>query len=1119
MTFNISEINLEQWNHWKKWNADITLSNAMLGIAFVTEFCKAYKKKTNELEKEFQQAKQSIHKAFAEEKSAAEDEFKKETQIITNANTTFVNEINSQKKKVEQISKGIDFDENNVYSFDSIPEYVELLEQYNSCISLFNSLTDKKEKIAAEMLEAKKKQLEERIQNTIAEIDRRYNEEIENITLAYSDASKRLSDVFRNLFEKEIFSRTSYEEYEERVNKYKFNIQNYQCRKLNSDYVYVGNLQQAISQDFKSELADELIGWIFGSQSVNRDGDYVIKLPYCQKLTDGVGMFINELNNGIIDERKSMLSDILQMQLLNLFMTFPAGQVEAYTVDPSTRGAVFQTLKMLGNDESRIIGEACAESNDIEQMLSSLRSKVDGIANNYGKEFEARMRREPYYALAISNFPEAFTSRAIKELLNIVKNSAACGVAVYITSSETRLKNLSGTDKINAEEIMRTLQCVSGNSNYLKCNIPDADETLVTVLESSNCYDNVEIQNVINVLSEGIQRYRPITTTFFDIYPNINDMNTWLNKDSTLGINIPVGIRGANEVVNISLGEVGASNEHHVLVEGDIGVGKTAFLHTLIMSTLVSYGPHEVEICLLDFKEGVEFKVYSDYDISSFKIISIQSERDFGLKTFRAVKEEFIRRGDRFKSEGVSNIWDYRKTTNKAMPKILLIIDEYQELFSKDDAITSECTEILKTLITQGRVYGIHIILATQNIKQACLNNETYDQMVGRVAIKGSKNVLSEDNDGVQQLWKSTAGTTVYNNNKGDRNANKIFKTAYIGEHGGEWHREMLSKISTLQSSMLVESDSEIPRKVLYTSLENNVKHVINSFVIGNTSAPKVFYEDNENIYGLYIGEANELKEDLRIGLGTYQNHNLLIAAPSEQTSKLIVNAIISLLYDDIACKKATKSNRLIHMINMSDDKLNSHLESLEDYFPETIKYATFSSDDNDWSLSTSKHEMIKTIIDSTYEELCKRTTSDYDENDRIFVIVTDIEKTSVLDTDTALSDITYREKLKCLLENGAEHGINFIASTSNLDVMIRLLGEECLGKFAFRTGCKQKKEHMERLFNEHDADSLKADLMLFFKMTASDNKKYRLYEIPTNEWIKLYSEKIHSYEGVMNDE
>ena len=54
-----------------------------------------------------------------------------------------------------------------MYSFDSIPEYIELLEQYNSCISLFNSLTDKKEKIAAEMLEAKKKQLEEKIQNTI----------------------------------------------------------------------------------------------------------------------------------------------------------------------------------------------------------------------------------------------------------------------------------------------------------------------------------------------------------------------------------------------------------------------------------------------------------------------------------------------------------------------------------------------------------------------------------------------------------------------------------------------------------------------------------------------------------------------------------------------------------------------------------------------------------------------------------------------------------------------------------------------------------------------------------------------------------------------------------------
>ena len=53
---------------------------------------------------------------------------------------------------------------------------------------------------------------------------------------------------------------------------------------------------------------------------------------------------------------------------------------------------------------------------------------------------------------------------------------------------------------------------------------------------------------------------------------------------------------------------LGKGTSQHVLIAGKTGSGKSTLLHALITNVALRYSPDEVELYLIDFKKGVEFK-------------------------------------------------------------------------------------------------------------------------------------------------------------------------------------------------------------------------------------------------------------------------------------------------------------------------------------------------------------------------------------------------------------------------------------------------------------------------------------------------------------------------------
>src|SRR5437868_10194727 len=111
------------------------------------------------------------------------------------------------------------------------------------------------------------------------------------------------------------------------------------------------------------------------------------------------------------------------------------------------------------------------------------------------------------------------------------------------------------------------------------------------------------------------------------------------------------------------------------------------------------------------------------------------------------------------------------------MPRIVLIVDEFQEFFVEDDKIAQEAALLLDRLVRQGRAFGIHVLLGSQTLGGAySLARSTIDQMAIRIALPCSETdahlILSKDNGAARLL--SRPGEAIYHDANGRLEGNGL---------------------------------------------------------------------------------------------------------------------------------------------------------------------------------------------------------------------------------------------------------------------------------------------------------------------------------------------------------
>jgi DNA segregation ATPase FtsK/SpoIIIE-like protein len=148
---------------------------------------------------------------------------------------------------------------------------------------------------------------------------------------------------------------------------------------------------------------------------------------------------------------------------------------------------------------------------------------------------------------------------------------------------------------------------------------------------------------------------------------------------------------------------------------------------------------------LLDYKEGVAFSVYADYGLPHAKVIAIESERELGLSVLKRLQSEMEHRGALFNEATTSaghkieDLPTYRKHTGKKLPRIVLIIDEFQKLFEESDMLANKAGNMLDDIARRGRAFGVHVILGSQSVLVANMPKTNLRQFATRVVLGSPK--------------------------------------------------------------------------------------------------------------------------------------------------------------------------------------------------------------------------------------------------------------------------------------------------------------------------------------------------------------------------------------------
>lgn len=909
------------------------------------------------------------------------------------------------------------------------------------------------------------------------------------------------------------FNKATVHAYQQEIKSSRFNATNYECPTEVPDYIMLGDIGLIIPNNSQDNMdvvqAVELQTADLGSKNGE---EYVVKIPYAQRLSDGISLLMR-----YSPDDRGYVQSLIQPLLLKLFMSFPAGKLEATMIDPLELGASFSDIPKLagGPNSARIIDtKIWSKEKEIENAIATLRQRLENMTQAYGGDQISRLKKEVIRALAITDFPVGFNDTALKDLHAIVRNSSSLGVCVLICANDEELEKLKQRNANLVAEIEQSVVETKASGKRLMLVGNDKNRLFVQLDEMQ---DVMERKNkIIPQISSVIEHMQFKVEPFDSMYrEDIYDSNNWFtgNHDE---IAIPIGIKGANTIVKMVLGRGGGSTEHHALIAGPTGAGKSTLLHTLIMSTLISYSPDEVQMYLLDFKEGVEFSAYTRYRLPSLRVVAINSEREFGLNVLKELCTELETRTKHFTRYGVSDINGYVKLSDvPKVPKLLLIFDEVQELFrskGKSDSISSECLSCLNKLVMQGRAMGIHVILACQDFHN-CSGLEAYfSQMAIRIAVKGledgAASILSADNAAIRTLQEQpAAGAAIYNGGGGVESANNFFQVSYINE---EERLDLLTRLDAYFTDPDVAQLYEDQQtRVLLTNAEDNIHNCFNRLILEGADSIKQLGTSKDG-YGLLLGQGFGKKSIFMPELRMKDRDNLLVVSKDEKMAlSLFELSAMSVLYEELHTS-ADKANALVYIVDLFADELadgECDFDYLEEQFPQQVKVAKIGDAEE--------------LINSLYETVVGRSEGSLPTSERIFLMFFGINRARRLrtgriydeDRDGELSPI---EMLQKIIAIGPRYGINSIVWGESVHSIENMLGDRYDSMFDKRIAYGLDDDSMDSLVAETEAKAMRGKTAVYMDIGRDvKNTHFRPYDVPAKVWVERYAEV---YDEVINE-
>jgi len=816
---------------------------------------------------------------------------------------------------------------------------------------------------------------------------------------------------------------------------------------------------------------------------------------------------------------KAIATQTIQSALLRLLAKIPPGKLRFTFLDPLGLGQnVAPFMHLADDDEKLVTSKAWTEPQYIEQRLADLTEQMETVIQKYLRnqyqtieEYnqQAGEVEEPYRVLVVLDFPTNFSETAARRLLSIAANGPRCGVYTVILI-DTVQAPLYG---FNQADLESTGIVIAWNGQrFVYQDRAGGKETLEYPVQLDIVPGNALFERIVKTVGQQAKVDSQVKVPFakmiriFDNqltsrpadYPGITrpispeDPTTWWVGETSLALIAPLGRAGANKVQCLDLGK---GTAHHALVAGRVGSGKSTLLHTLITSIALAYNPGEIELYLIDFKEGVEFKTYADTQLPHVRIIAIESEREFGLSVLQRLGEEIKHRGDLFNeaqeqsAQKITTLAEYRQKTGQVLPRILLVVDEFQIFFVEDDPIASQAAQILDDVVRRGRAFGIHVLLGSQTLTGVNLPRSTISQMGVRIALQcdegDSRLILADDNHEARFL--NRPGEAIYNDQNGRIEGNARFQVAWLPEDEHKRYLEAATakaRLAGFQAQEQIIFEGNLAAKIekksrLFLSFIGATRHTPATAWLGDPIAIK-----NPPITTVQFRQQS----------GT----NLLMVGQQEQEALgMFITVLTSLLAQT---PPQAAEFHLIHFTPL-DAPYAEQLDHLGRLFPR---------------IRITRRRDLPILINQITTEVDRRIETEGQGLPSIYLGIFGLQRARDLRQEEDFSFYSSEESVpnpakqfSHILREGPDLKVHTIAWCDTLNNLNRTLERRVMREFGMRAIFQLSADDSSRLIDGPLASKLGIHRALLYNEDEGRLEKFRPFDIPSESWLAAVSARL----------
>ncbi|NDC64291.1 MAG: cell division protein FtsK, partial [Planctomycetia bacterium] len=793
-------------------------------------------------------------------------------------------------------------------------------------------------------------------------------------------------------------------------------------------------------------------------------------------------------------EQKEASSAMMQALMLRIAAGIPAGQSRFTIIDPLGLGKQFAGFMHLADhDELLVTSRIWTEPQLIDEKLADITDHMEVVIQKFLRnQFQtigdynvaAGEVAEPYRFVVVANFPANFTETSARRLASIAASGPRCGVYV-IVSVDSRQTMPSGFSISDLEQHATVLLLKDGRFTW---NDPEFSKWPLTVEQAPS--DEV-FTRIIQRVGKAAKAAKRVVVPFDRVAPEEKD---WWTQSTSTEVVAPLGPAGAQKLQYLRLGR---GTSQHALIAGKTGSGKSTLMHAMITSLALQYSPNEIQFYLIDFKKGVEFKLYDHYSLPHARVIAIESEREFGLSVLQQLDAELKRRGDLFRELSVQDVAGFRRTGHAdPMPRILLLIDEFQEMFVEDDKLAQDAALILDRLVRQGRAFGMHVLLGSQTLGGSySLPRATMGQMAIRVALQcneaDSSLILSEDNTAARLLTRP--GEAIYNDANGMVDGNNHFQVVFLDDEGRERY------LGALRS--LADRRSDIPKLPRIVFDGNEAADPAGNRLLEELMATGQVHGKPPVAPLAWLGEAIAIKDPTAAIFRRQAGANMLVIGQREDLgSALLGMSLVTLAagHDPHPGGALARPGRFVLFEPaIADEKPDLLLRQLAPHLPHEVERVG--------RLATAQ------AVERLAAEVKRRLEDQVLDGESVFVIVRDLARYRELrknEGDFGFSfgggdkQATPAENFMTVLRDGPAVGIHSIIWCDSLTNLQRTFERNTLKEFELRVLFQMSGSDSSQLVDSPLASKLGPQRALFIHEETGTLEKFRPYAFPSSEWL-----------------